>query len=293
MLSHESLRCFLKIDRSVYVANHSGASVLELRQYKPTFHLGADRPSWRVRCRPGRPGSVSSGHRVGDTEMPAVWQTSRNTDIWRTVVSINVRGTEGYAEHARSLIEQWQDISFEEHHQPILHLVPARPSCILDVGAGIGTDAAAFAAMGHSVVAVEPVDALRVAGIRRHSSPRIEWLDDSLPDLAILRTRRKAFDFVMLSAVWMHLDEDERRRAMPNVSALLCDGAMLVMSLRYGPVPEGRRMFDVSADETMQLANAHGLRNVLNVQTESVQRGNRRAGVTWSRLAFVKGGTRG
>lgn len=208
-------------------------------------------------------------------------------------MSINVRGTEGYAENAHSLIEQWQGISFEEHHAPILHLVPALPSCILDVGAGIGTDAAAFAAMGHSIVAVEPVDALRAAGIRQHSSARIEWLDDSLPDLAILRARRKEFDFVMLSAVWMHLDEDERRQAIPNVSTLLCDGAVLVMSLRYGPIPEGRRMFDVSAEETIQLANAHGLRSVLNVQTESVQRGNRRSGVTWSRLAFVKGGARG
>nr|WP_296652427.1 class I SAM-dependent methyltransferase [Paraburkholderia sp.] len=208
-------------------------------------------------------------------------------------MSINVSGTEGYAENAQSLIEQWRHISFAEHHAPIIHLVPVSPSCVLDVGAGIGTDAAAFAAMGHTVVAVEPVDALRVAGIRQHQSPRIEWLDDSLPDLATLRSRRKKFDFVMLSGVWMHLDEHERRRAMPNISALLCEGAMLVMSLRHGPVPEGRRMFDVSAIETIQLAKAHGLLTVLNVQTESFQSGNRRMGVTWSRLAFVKDGARG
>ncbi|HKT96339.1 MAG TPA: class I SAM-dependent methyltransferase [Paraburkholderia sp.] len=162
-------------------------------------------------------------------------------------MSVNVSGTEGYAENAQSLIEQWQDISFAQHHEPIMHLVPMPPSCVLDVGAGIGTAAAAFAAMGHTVVAVEPVDALRVAGITRHPSPRIEWLDDSLPDLAILRSRRKEFDFVMLSAVWMHLDEHERRRAIPNVSALLRDSAMMVMSLRHGPVPEGRRMFGVTA----------------------------------------------
>lgn len=101
-------------------------------------------------------------------------------------MSINVRGTEGYAENAQSLIEQWQGISFVEHHESILHLVPAFPSCILDIGAGIGTDAAAFAALGHSVVAVEPVDALRLAGVRQHSSLRIEWLDK------YLRQRRHA-----------------------------------------------------------------------------------------------------
>jgi hypothetical protein len=75
---------------------------------------------------------------------------------------------------------------------------------------------------------------------------------------------------------------------MPNLAALLRDGATLVMSLRHGPVPEGRRMFDVSAQETIRLASAHGLRTVLNGQTDSCQRGNRRMGVTWSRLAFVK-----
>ncbi|MBU9681879.1 methyltransferase domain-containing protein [Burkholderia gladioli] len=208
-------------------------------------------------------------------------------------MSINVSGTEGYAENAQSLIEQWQDISFTEHRDQIMHLIPTQPACILDVGAGIGTDAAAFAAMGHTVVAVEPVDALRVAGIRQHPSPRIEWLDDSLPDLAILRSRRKEFDFAMLSAVWMHLDEGERRRAIPNVSAVLRDGAVLAMSLRHGPVPKGRRMFEVSAEETIQLANAYGLRSVLNVQTDSIQRGNRCIGVTWTQLAFVKDGAQG
>lgn len=207
------------------------------------------------------------------------------------MMSINVSGTEGYAENAQSLIEHWREIPFAEHHEPIMHLIPIRPSRVLDVGAGIGTDAAAFAAMGHTVFAIEPVDALRAAGIRLHPSSRIEWLDDSLPDLAILRSRRKAFDFVMLSAVWMHLDEPERRRAMPIISALLCDGALLVMSLRHGLIPEGRRMFEVSGEETIQLANAHGLRTVLNIRTESFQRENRRMGVMWSRLAFVKVGT--
>jgi len=50
-------------------------------------------------------------------------------------MSVNVSGTEGYAENAESLIEQWQDISFEEQHEPVMHLIPTHPACILDVGA--------------------------------------------------------------------------------------------------------------------------------------------------------------
>ncbi|KWF57396.1 class I SAM-dependent methyltransferase [Burkholderia pseudomultivorans] len=206
-------------------------------------------------------------------------------------MSVNVSGTEGYTEQAPILVERWRAISFAEHHAPILPLVPKAPCRVLDIGAGIGTDAAGFAAMGHAVVAVEPVDALRAAGIALHRSASIEWLDDSLPDLAVLRTRYASFDCVMLSAVWMHLDADERRRAMPNVAALLADGAMLAMTLRHGPVPDGRRMFDVSADETVQLARMHGLRVAMNEHTGSVQRDNRHMAVMWSRLVFVKDAT--
>jgi len=48
-----------------------------------------------------------------------------------------------------------------------------------------------------------------------HPSPMIEWVDDSLPDLAVVRARGEEFDVVLQSAVWMHLDELQRRQAMP------------------------------------------------------------------------------
>ncbi|HEY4310557.1 MAG TPA: class I SAM-dependent methyltransferase [Pirellulales bacterium] len=204
------------------------------------------------------------------------------------VMSVKVSGTEGYAEEAQALVAQWRGISFAEHHQAVLHLIPNDPSRILDLGAGIGTDAAAFAAMGHSVVAVEPVDALRAAGIDLHASPQIEWLDDSLPELVTLLATGNTFDVVMLTAVWMHLDADQRNRAMPNVSALVRAGGVLIMSLRHGPIPRGRRMFDVTPEETIQLASLHGLQLVHRFHTPSVQQANRNSGVTWTRLAFER-----
>lgn len=203
-------------------------------------------------------------------------------------MSVQISGTEGYAENAESLATQWQNISFADHHRPMLHFIPDVPSNILDLGAGVGVDAAAFAAMGHSVVAVEPVDELRAAGISLYASSRIEWIDDSLPDLAIVLSRGETFNVVMLTAVWMHLDEEQRRRAMPNVSSLVREGGVLMMSLRHGPVPNGRRMFDVTPEETIQLASIQGLQLVQRLRTSSVQLANRNIGVTWTRLAFEK-----
>src|ERR1035437_3301335 len=108
-----------------------------------------------------------------------------------------------------------------------------------------------------------------------HPSPRIEWLNDSLPDLALLLARGERFDLVMLSAVWMHLDAQQRRRAMPNLAALVQAGGVMIMKIRHGPVPVGRRMFEVPAEETIQLAQMQDLHPVLNLRAESSQERNR------------------
>lgn len=199
-----------------------------------------------------------------------------------------ISGTEGYSSEAKDLIERYEKIPFVEKHQRVLHLFPSEPGYILDIGAGTGADAAWFADRGHRVVAVEPTDELRLPGMALHPSSNIEWVKDSLPDLAVILKHQQKFDLVTLTGVWMHLDEPERRQAMPNVASLLQSGAVLVMSLRHGLCPPGRRMFDVSANETKQLAQANQLRCIFSVRSQSIQPANRKAGVMWSHLAFVR-----
>jgi len=166
--------------------------------------------------------------------------------------------------------------------------MPEKTSDVLDIGAGTGVDAAWFAAAGHRVLAVEPTDRLRDSAKTIHPSPLIEWVADSLPYLRKLISLGQSFDLVLLTAVWMHLTQQERQKAMPNVAALLKADGVMLMSLRHGPVPKNRRMFQVSAYETILLAEREGLSNILNIEVQSAQLINRQTGVTWSWLAFRK-----
>jgi len=127
---------------------------------------------------------------------------------------------------------------------------------------------------------------LRQGAMKLHPSKSIEWAADGLPDLPVMLARGETFDVVLLTAVWMHLDERQRARAMPVVGALVQWGGVLIMSLRHGPIPKGRRMFDVSAEETIALAKAERLSCVVNTLTGSVQAG--KDDVTWTRVAFRK-----
>jgi len=60
------------------------------------------------------------------------------------------------------------------------------------------------------------------------------------------------------------------------------------MKIRHGPVPAGRRMFEITPEETIRLARMQGLHPVVNLRTQSSQEQNRAAGVDWTNLAFVK-----
>jgi SAM-dependent methyltransferase len=204
------------------------------------------------------------------------------------VTSVQVSGTEGYADEAEDLFKRYEGIPAADAHRAVRHLIPAAPSRVLDIGSGTGRDAAWFASMGHRVVAVEPTDALRLPAMVLHPSPQIEWLNDSLPELALVRRRGERFDLAMLTAVWMHLDARRRQCAMPNLAALVREGGTVIMKIRHGPVPAGRRMFEITPKETIELARMQDLHPVLNLRTQSSQEQNRAAGVEWTNLAFVK-----
>jgi len=194
----------------------------------------------------------------------------------------------GYAEDAPALIPRWFAIDPADVHAPVLHLLPTSPARVLDIGAGVGRDAAWFAERGHTVLAVEPVDALREAGMTAYAASSIEWLNDRLPDLTTLMARNATFDLVMLTAVWAHLDADERRIAMANIGQLVAKGGRLIMSIRRGWTLPNRPVFDVTARETVDLADAAGLDAIFSDISESIQEVNRANGVKWLRLAFEK-----
>ncbi|MFN7023169.1 MAG: class I SAM-dependent methyltransferase [Pseudorhizobium sp.] len=194
-------------------------------------------------------------------------------------------GTQGYGENAQALAQQYESVSFAAVHRDVLHLYPAPPARVVDIGAGSGRDAAALAASGHKVVAVEPTEALRPEGMRIHAGKPIVWLDDQLPALARLHSLGESFDLILLTAVWMHLDLEERYSAMKSLAGLVLKGGRISMSLRHGPVPLGRKMFDVSATETVELASSVGLNVIHAVEREDMLG---RPEVHWSFLVLEK-----
>ena len=188
-----------------------------------------------------------------------------------------------YEQHAARLIEQYESLGFESVHSELLEFLPSAPGTILDVGAGSGRDASWLASRGHEVIAVEPSRAMRERAKVLHGSPRIHWLDDSLPDLAHVRRLRLTFDFILLSAVWMHLPPASRARAMHELATMLAPGGRIVITLRLGAPDAERHIHAVSQAELSMLSQQFGLRLIRTTNSDD-RLG--RAEVTWTTVVL-------
>lgn len=200
---------------------------------------------------------------------------------------MEVRGISGYSEVASRFCELSESIDFREIHGCILHLLPDAGAIVLDVGAGTGRDAAALAAMGHSVVAVEPMAQFLREARAKHPSPKIRWVSGSLPGLNELPAKSDPFDFVLCHAVWQHLSNAERAEAMARVASLLKPKGIFALGLRHGPAGAGTYYFPASAAETVALAAGVNLAVELRLENQPSALPNK-ADVTWTRLAFRK-----
>ncbi|MEM8559261.1 MAG: class I SAM-dependent methyltransferase [Bacteroidota bacterium] len=198
----------------------------------------------------------------------------------------DIPGTEGYATVLDRFIVATEAVPFDTLHRVFLGVLPPPSSRVLDVGAGIGRDAAVLAGRGYSVVAVEPLAALREAGQQRYAEPGVTWVDDALPHLDTLG-QAASFDFVLGSGVWHHLGLAEQAAALRRLAKLLRPGGVVALSLRHGPAGSGLHVFPTSGAQLLDVARGCGLRPIVQEADQpSLLPG--KTDVTWTRLAFRK-----
>ena len=196
----------------------------------------------------------------------------------------NVPGISGYAAEAPVLLERYEERSFEEAQAHLLPFLPEPPASVMDIGAGTGRDAAGLAQRGYEVFAVEPVAEMREGAKSLHPEPNIAWIDDGLPELSAVRALDRRFDLVLMNAVFMHLDEQTRTQALAVIAPLVNPEGILAMSLRHGPVPKGRQMFDVHGAEIRATCAPLGFSAVFEAEMPSRDQPD----ITWTRLVLKK-----
>ncbi len=201
-------------------------------------------------------------------------------------VNVNIDILQGYERQAPELIARYEKISSKELFRPIKNFLPQKSVTVLDIGAGTGRDAAWFASLSHSVTAVEPVNAFRAAGKKLHETTSIFWIDDRLPDLQNTTAQNKRFDFIVISAVWQHLNNTDRKTAFCALRRLIAKNGILAMSIRHGVGALTRPTYPASLRQNTSWAESCGFTKLYETSADSVQGQNHQSGITWNWLVF-------
>jgi 2-polyprenyl-3-methyl-5-hydroxy-6-metoxy-1,4-benzoquinol methylase len=162
-----------------------------------------------------------------------------------------------YDMHAQQLADGYEGLDAALTHPKLFALVRnSAPLRVLDIGAGSGRDAAALAALGHSVTAVDPSRKMLRLARALHADRDVAWKRDALPDLASLTG---PYDLILLSGVWMHVTPGDRQRAFERLHALAAPAGQIYITLRRGPEDPARAMWPTSVAEISDFAAGHGM----------------------------------
>ncbi|NRB42017.1 MAG: class I SAM-dependent methyltransferase [Pseudomonadales bacterium] len=160
-----------------------------------------------------------------------------------------------YTNNAQALIAQYQSLDPEQVHSAWLKNLPKTPASqennhALDIGAGAGRDALWLAEKGWQVTAIEPNNTLRQA-IPQHKN--IQTVDDQLPVLTNLPNQK--YPLIIVSAVWMHLNQQQQQQALKRLKNLLTAKGLLIITWR-NQANEQARKFELVNESLFQAFQA-------------------------------------
>jgi protein-L-isoaspartate O-methyltransferase len=193
---------------------------------------------------------------------------------------------QAYDEASSSFFETYESLKFSRMHRAFLPFLPAKGAFCLDVGAGSGRDAAALARRGYQVTAVEPSEGLRLLAERRHAKWHITWIDDALPGLSTLCAKKQRYQFILLSAVWMHIPPELRAESLRSLGQLLAPGGCIAFTLRLGSGCSDRIMYPVNVNQLIDQAQQFGLHPIY--VSRKVRDSLKRGDVVWQKIIFSR-----
>jgi 2-polyprenyl-3-methyl-5-hydroxy-6-metoxy-1,4-benzoquinol methylase len=155
---------------------------------------------------------------------------------------------------------------------------------VLDIGAGSGRDAFALADRGYQVTAVEPSQGMRTWAHAQAASSSVKWIDDALPDLLKVRAEHKRFEFVLCSAVLMHVPPKALARSFRAMAALAMPGGRIAASVRPPLATDPSEIFHAHTRNAVLRATRSAHLNLLDEGETGDKLG--RDGVSWRWFVF-------
>lgn len=142
-----------------------------------------------------------------------------------------------YNQNIEQCINQYENLTFNQVHGEAVENEIKTKGRVLDVGCGTGRDAQYLAATGRTVIAIDPSEEMIKYASENNNHENINYIKTELPDLKGVKGK---FDFVLMSAVWMHLDDETQKKSLKKLKKMLKPNGKMMILIRNGGFSDGR-----------------------------------------------------
>lgn len=188
-----------------------------------------------------------------------------------------------YNKNIEKCINQYESLTFNDVHGASVENEIKADARVLDIGCGTGRDANYLASSGRKVVAIDPSNEMISYAKQNNSHENIEYLQSELPTLKNVTGK---FDFVLMSAVWMHLDSDIQKESLKLLKNILKKNGKMMILLRNGEFSDGRESYPfISNDFDVLKEDLNLSSKMLSGTKEDLLN---RTDVSWSKLLISR-----
>ncbi len=201
------------------------------------------------------------------------------------MISKNSTTWASYDSESTKYFDDYSKLYFSNVHRQLIKFLPTNTEAkVLDIGCGSGRDALSLARRGYRVTAVEPSNKMLALAQKKNNHQNITWINDWLPNLLTLNSN--TYDFVLMSAVWMHIAPHEREISLKRIGDLLKVGKHLAITLRIGTPDTTRIMYPVSVEELLKQSDKYNLKPIY-ISRETKDSLSRKE-IIWKKIVFAK-----
>lgn len=201
------------------------------------------------------------------------------------MISKNSTTWASYDSESTKYFDDYSKLYFSNVHRQLIKFLPTNTDAkVLDIGCGSGRDALSLARRGYHVTAVEPSNKMLALAQKKNNHQNITWINDCLPSLLALNNN--TYDFVLMSAVWMHIAPYEREISLKRIGDLLKQGKHLAITLRIGTPDTTRIMYPVSVEELLRQSDKFNLKPIY-ISRETKDSLSRKE-IIWKKIVFEK-----
>ncbi len=156
-----------------------------------------------------------------------------------------------YDSHAKNLADRYDSISTEQALPFLVRILEndEKKGTALDIGSGSGRDSFWLARHGWHVSAIDASTSLLAEAEKRHPHPHIKYYKDTAPQFSQSKQDNIKYDVIVMSAFIFHFDHKQRKMIIEDCLDMLAPEGIIHMTLRQGPLIEGRNIFSVDPEE--------------------------------------------